>query len=351
MTKIPTTIRGAVLTEIGKPLKIIDGIKIPDLKTGQVLVKIKFAGICHSQLMEVQGLRGEDRFLPHLLGHEGVGEVVKVGEGVHKVVQGDKVVLGWIKGEGLEGGSCQYLCSDGTIINSGAVTTFSDYAVVSENRLIRKPLNTPDDLSVLYGCALQTGAGIVINELKPKANKNSIVLGLGGIGMAALMILRNQSPQNLIAIDIEEHKLKMAEEFGATHTFYSDDKQLVDKVFEVTSNNGADYAIEAAGYVETIELGFELIKRNGGQLIFASHPEAGKKIKIDPFELISGKTIRGSWGGKSQPDKDVPLLDSLYQKGDLKLDRILSHRYKLDDINLAFSDLKKRKIVRALIEM
>ena len=314
------------------------------------MVKIRYAGLCQSQLMEISGQRGEDPYLPHFLGHEGAGEVVQVGEGVSKVRSGDKVVLGWIKGKGLEGGASVYRSADGISINAGPVTTFSEYAVVSENRLVPRPPNTPEDLSVLYGCALPTGAGLVLNQLKPAPNANIAIVGLGGIGLSALMACKIFKPKNLVAIDLKEEKLTLAKNLGANHTFKADDGELARKVSDLVNKEGMDYVVEAAGLTKTIELGFSLIKRGGGELIFASHPKMGEKIKIDPYELICGKSIRGTWGGGSLPDRDIPLLDRLYGEGKLKLELLLNTRYHLKEINQAFEHLKSCTAGRILLE-
>lgn len=347
----PQSFKAAVLVQTGQDIKIIEGIAAPMLAIGQILVKLHYAGLCHSQLMEARGYRGVDAYLPHFFGHEGVGEVVYLGEGVTKVKVGDHVILGWIKGEGLDGGPCQYIGPSQEVINSGAVTTFSEFAVVSENRLVLKPPHTPADLAVLYGCALPTGAGLVFNELKPKFGAHVAVIGLGGIGISSLMALKEFNPETLIAIDIEQDKLDLALKMGATHSIKADHPDLKQQVKNITNGKNLDYAIEAAGLVKTIELGFDLIKRGGGELIFASHPEAGKTIKLDPFEFICGKSIRGTWGGGSKPDRDIPLLDKMYGAGKLNLEPLLSHRYSLDDINEALLDLENRKIVRALIKI
>ncbi len=294
---------------------------------------------------------GFDAYVPHLLGHEGMGEVVAVGADVTKVKPGDQVILGWIKGEGIDSGGCKYQGPNGMVINSGAVTAFSEYSVVSENRLVLKPPHTPDDLSVLYGCALPTGAGLVFNELKPRDNAAIAVIGLGGIGLSALMAAKEFKPKTLIAVDLEDGKLALAKELGATHTIKADHPELAKEIINITGGQGVDYAVEAAGLVKTIELGFRVIKRGGGELIFASHPSAGETISLDPFELICGKTIRGTWGGGSKPDKDIPLLDRMYQEGKLNLKALLSHRYTLDNINQALDDLENRRIVRALLEI
>ncbi len=344
-------LKAAILVKTGHDVKIEVGIGLPELKTGQVLVKIHYAGVCHSQLMEARGARGEDAYLPHFFGHEGTATIVETGPDVTKVKPGDKVILGWIKASGIDGGPTQYTGPNGEIINSGAVTTFSSYSVISENRLVLKPPNTPMDLAVLYGCALPTGAGLVFNELKPQEQSKIAIVGLGGIGLSALMAAKQFAPKQLIAIDIEDQKLALSKELGATHCIKADAGDLVEQVYSLTDGQGVDYAVEAAGLVKTIELGFDLIKRNGGELIFASHPKAGDKISIDPFELICGKSIRGTWGGSSSPDKDIPLLDEMYAQGKLNLEPLLSHRYPLEHINQALNDLESRKIVRALLEI
>ena len=143
-------ISAAILEQINQPLAIYHDIETPQLKAGQVLVKIHYAGLCHSQLMESRGGRGEDKYLPHMLGHEGVGEVVELGAAVNKVAVGEQVVLGWIKGEGLDAGGSVYQQGQRSI-NAGAVTTFSNYAVVSENRLVTLPKNFNQKTAVLLG--------------------------------------------------------------------------------------------------------------------------------------------------------------------------------------------------------
>jgi len=347
----PKVIKAAVLTELGKPVEIIENIKLPELQYGQVLVRVDYAGVCHSQLMEVRGKRGDDPWLPHMLGHEGTGQVVDIGDGVKKVQAGDEVVLGWIKGEGINAAGAKYETEDGVCINSGSVTTFSNYTIVSENRLVKLPEGTPKDLGVLYGCALPTGAGIIFNEVKPTKKNTIVVFGMGGIGISALIAASLYKPELLIAVDIEEKKIELAKELGATHTVNANTKNVIEEVLSITNGAGVDYAIEAAGHSSTIELAFEMVKRGGGRCIFASHPQSGEKICIDPFELIAGKSIEGSWGGSSIPDRDIPILGNYYKDGKLKLNKLLSHTYRLDDINNALDDLENRKIVRALIKI
>ena len=346
MNKI--NIKAAVLYELNKPL-VVEEIYMEELLLGQVLVKIFYSGICRSQLMESKGLRGNDPWLPHLLGHEASGEVISIGDGVTKVKIGDKVILGWIKGDGIEADPAKYTNSTSQKINSGRVTTFSNYSVVSENRIVKLDERVPLDVAVLFGCALPTGAGIVFNELMPLENESIAVIGLGGIGLSALMALKEFKPKVLIAIDISDEKLKMAKEFGATHLINSKTQNPTIEINKIIPN-GVDACVESGGQIETIELGVSIIKKTG-RMYFASHPEQGKFIKIDPFDLISGKKINGSWGGGCKPDIDIPRLTNSYINGTFPLNKLVTKRYSLDQINIALSDLEEGLVFRPLIEM
>lgn len=341
-------IQAAVLYGLNKPL-VIDQIRVKELLEGQVFVKIYFSGVCRSQLMEARGSRGFDPWLPHLLGHEASGEVIAVGKGVTKVKVGDKVILGWIKGDGIDANGAKYINKKGEIINSGKVTTFSNYSVVSENRITKLDVDIPRDVAVLFGCALPTGAGIVYNELKPKENENIAIVGLGGIGLSALMALNEYNLNKIIAVDISKEKLEYAIKLGATDTLNPLDKKFEEKKLKLL-NKGVDGCVESGGKIESIELGISLLK-NTGRMYFASHPENGKKISIDPFELISGKKIFGSWGGAYDPEKDIVRLSSNFKRGNYPLDELIKKRYTLNEINNALDDLEKGVVFRPLIKM
>lgn len=342
--------KAAVLYELDTPLRVLTGIDLPPPARGQVKVQFAYAGVCHSQLMEIRGGRGVDRYLPHLLGHEGSGRVVEVGSEVAKVNRGDAVVVSWIKGYGLDVPSSQYRYGDNTI-NAGAVTTFNEFGLVSENRCFRLPPGIPLDVAVLFGCALPTGAGIVSNTIRPAPGSTIAVFGLGGIGLCALIACRLYECAELIAVDVEPQKLALAAELGATATI---DASRIDPVAEIrhlTGGVGVDYSIEAAGLVRTIEQAFDAVRRGSGVCVFASHPKSGERITIDPYELICGKQIRGSWGGSSDPDRDIPRFVELYRTGKLPLEKVLTRAYKLDDINIAIADLQERRVSRPLIEI
>ncbi len=340
--------KAAVLYAPGEPLRLVGGIEVPDPGPGQVLVKLAYSGVCHSQLMEARGKRGEDRHLPHLLGHEGSGVVLATGSGVAKVSSGEKVVLGWIKGQGAEVASTRYR-HDGAVINGGAVTTFNEYALISENRCVALPDGIPMDVAVLFGCALLTGAGIVTNEVRPSPRSSVAVFGLGGIGMSALIACRLYDLAQLIAVDVAPDKRRLAAELGATAIIDPSACDPVAEILRLTDGRGVDFSIEAAGQARTIEQAFKAVRRGGGQCVFASHPPSGEHISLDPHDLISGRQIAGSWGGGSDPDRDIPRFAELYRSGKLPLEKLLSRRYALDEINTALDDLEQRRAGRPLI--
>ncbi len=339
----------AVLYEINKPLQIEELI-IPELKMGQVLVKIVYSGICHSQLNEIRGLKGEDKFLPHTLGHEGSGIVEEVGPGVVKVKAGDHVVLTWIKGGGTEVPSTLYQSDHGSPVSSGAISTFLTKAIISENRLVKIPEEMPLREAALLGCAIPTGAGVVMNTAKVSSGSSVAIFGVGGIGMSALLGAKLMGASVIVAIDIQKHKLKQTPKLGATHTINAKKEDILFRIMEITDRRGVDYAIEAAGKKESMEVAFQSVRDQGGLCVIAGNLPKDEQISLNPFNLIKGKRIIGTWGGETQPDRDVPLYVDLYLSGKLALGKILTHNFKLEDINTAFSLLAKGEGGKITIE-
>jgi len=342
-------IKAAVLFEINQPLSITD-LEIPDLKPGQVFVDVVYSGICHSQLNEIRGLKGDDKFLPHTLGHEGSGIVLDVGRGVTKVKPGDHVVLTWIKGDGYDIPSTVYKSSNGPI-NSGAISTFMQKTVISENRLVSISKDMPLKEAALLGCAIITGAGIVLNDAKVTSVDSVAVFGVGGIGLSAVIAASLIGVSKLVAIDILDHKLKLAQHFGATHIINAKDKDPLDEIMNITDGKGVDYAIESAGSNDSMEMAFKSVSIKGGRCIISGNLPTGDEISISPMDLIKGKNISGTWGGDSQPDKDIPKYVERFLDNRLNLDGLITHMYKLEDINKAFEDLDKGQVGRALIDM
>jgi S-(hydroxymethyl)glutathione dehydrogenase / alcohol dehydrogenase len=339
----------AVLVELNRPLRQ-ETLTLPALKPGQVLVEVAYSGVCHSQLHEVRGRRGSDRFLPHTLGHEGSGTVQAVGAGVSKVRPGDRVVLTWIKGQGTDVPSTVY--RDGpTSVHSGALSTFMRHTITCENRVVRLPDEMPLREAALLGCAVPTGAGIVLNTAKMNRGASLAVFGVGGIGLSALLAARMLDADPLIAVDVVDAKLAEAVRLGATHTINSNDCEPLSAILELTGGKGVDYTIEAVGRRETMEAAFGAVRPNGGLCVLAGNLPHGEQIAINPFDLIRGKRIVGTWGGETQPDEDIPRYARWFGEGRLPLAELITREYRLDQINDALADLEEGRITRGLLKM
>jgi S-(hydroxymethyl)glutathione dehydrogenase/alcohol dehydrogenase len=341
--------RAAVLAEVNRPLELRE-LSIPELKPGQVLVEVAYSGVCQSQLLEVRGKRGPDRFLPHTLGHEGSGTAVVVGPGVTKVKPGDPVVLSWIKGSGADVGSTVYESPEGPV-NSGAISTFMGLTVTCENRVTPIDKAMPLREAALLGCAVPTGAGIVLNTAGVRPGNSVAVFGIGGIGLSAVMAADLMSARPIIAVDVYDHKLQQARHLGATHVINARDEDPIQAILALTVNKGVDYAIEAAGRRETMETAFRSVRDGGGLCVLAGNLEPDESIAINPFDLIRGKRIVGTWGGETRPDRDIPLYAHLYLSGKLKLDRLITHTVAFEEIDQVFTDLESGKVGRALIDL
>jgi S-(hydroxymethyl)glutathione dehydrogenase/alcohol dehydrogenase len=341
--------RAAVLYELNKPL-VVEDLDTTPLTHGQVLVKVAYSGVCRSQLNELKGNRGLDPYLPHTLGHEGSGIVEEIGPGVTKVKPGDHVVLSWIKGEGCDVPSNTYYKGNQKV-NSGAIATFNEYSVVSENRII--PLNPamPLDIAALMGCCVPTGFGTVLNTSIGRGYGGIAVFGVGSVGLCSVMAANWLYPSSkIIAVDIQQHKLDLALSLGATHVVDSSRVDRVDEILEITGGKGVDYCIEASGVRKVMESAFRATSEKG-LLVIVGNLRRGESIEIDPFDLIKGKRIIGTWGGETNPDIDIPRYVSLYLSGNLPLERLITHRYRLEEINGAFDALDKGVAIKSLIEM
>ena len=339
----------AVLTKKDSPLKIINKLKFTKLRKGQVLVRILHSAICRSQIMEIEGKRGKDKYLPHLLGHEGAGIVHSVGAGVKKVTKGDKIFLSWIKGKGLDSGGTKVKNQKKTI-NAGPITTFSNFSVISENRCFKIPKGFPLKKSVIFGCAVPTGAGIILNEIKPKKKDRICIIGLGGVGLSALIACKMLKLKNIVVVDIDNKKIKIAKKVGFKKTILlKNNKNAITKILNFNKGKYFDYTIESSGKSQSIEFAFSLTKKFGGKCFFASHPNEKSKISIKPFDLISGKKIFGSWGGGSDPQKIAKIMSKFFLKNKKILDLYFTKEYSLKNINKAIKDFKKKSVLKPLI--
>lgn len=336
----------AVLEKTNHPLVLWE-LEIPPLEPGQVLVDVKYSSICHSQLNEIRGRKGEDRFLPHTLGHEGGGVVLEIGPDVTKVKAGDTVVLTWIAGQGKNVPACRYRHGD-RLVNSGAVSTFVRHAVISENRLV--PIDgMPLELMPLLGCAIPTGFGLVRNKLSPEPGSSLCVWGVGGVGLSVVLGAKAMNCGMIIAVDVRAEKLQMARDLGATHTV-DGTKDAVGAILELTGGRGVDHGVDCAGLVQTIEAGYAAVRRAGGHFVVAGNPPAGQKISLDPFDLIAGKKISGTWGGETRVDVDLPAYRDSFLQGNLPLAQLITHREKLHGINEGVAMMEAGLTCRVLIE-
>ena len=340
--------KAAILVQQNAPLSV-DYLEMPqELEYGQVLVKICYSGICGSQLGEIDGVKGPDKFLPHLLGHEGAGIVERCGKGVSIVKSGDHVVLHWKPGKGIQSATPVYKWGDKNV-NAGWVTTFNQYAIVSENRVTKIPPEIDLKTATLYGCALTTAFGVVHNDAHLKSGESIAIFGSGGVGIAVALAASLTSAHPIIAIDINDFKLEQAIKFGATHVINSLKENVAEKIKEILPR-GVDVAVDNTGIKAVRELAYELTSPEG-RTIFVGVPKHGEKMSFDSFQLHFTKSVAGSHGGDAQPDYDIPRLIRLQEKGLLHLEEMISHVYPLEKINEAIEMVRHGKVVRCVIDM
>ena len=340
--------KAAILIECKKPLAI-EEITLNSLKKGQILLKILKTGICRSQIFEINGDRGEDKWLPHLLGHEAIGEVVDIGESVKKVAIGDKVIASWISSKGISAEPAKYSLG-GIVINGGQITTFSEFSVCSENKLIRINDDSLKYIGPTLGCAIPTGYGITINEKRIKTARFIGILGLGGIGISAIVGAKNNSNGKVIGIDINDERLNDAKKLGADFLVNPQNAELRKYIHQITNGEMLDILIECSGSIVGLNGSLKLINNNG-LVKFATHPKHGDLLSIDPFELIKGKKIEGSWGGGVSPDRDFKRIVSEIQENDIFIQMMNQDEYNIKDINVAIDDMSKGKVLRPILRM
>lgn len=333
--------KAAVLEKIDAPLAIRD-VELTKLKVGQVLVKILVSGLCGAQLHEIRGHKGNAKFLPHLMGHEGCGIVEEVGPGVTTVKVGDKVVMHWRPGTGIDAPFPSYVL-DGKSMSSGKVTTLSECSIVSENRLTTVPQDTPEDLCAILGCALTTAMGIIDNEVDLKFGESVAVVGCGGVGLNLIQAAALKSACPIYAIDNNVTKRDLCFTAGAS-LFTNSVTNLDEKV---------DVIIDTTGIPEVIS---ECVSKlsGKGRMILVGQPAPGRGVEVmNAVNLFSGmgQTIKATQGGKTNPTEDIPRYIRMHQEGILDVKQFVTHRFKLDQVNEAFDLLKSGDAGRIIIEI
>lgn len=372
-------IKAAVLNQIGaeapygesKPLSI-EEVELDHPGYGEVLVKIVAAGLCHSDLSVIDGSR--PRPTPMVLGHEAAGIVEEVGEHVDDLEVGDHVVMVFVPscGHCLPCSSGRpALCEPGAVANtegtllSGArrlhhiegdinhhlgVSAFAEYATVSRRSLVKIDKSLPLYEAALFGCAVLTGVGAVVNTAGIKAGATTAVVGLGGVGLSSLLGARAAGASRVIAIDLDGNKLKLARELGATDCFNARMDNVVEAVRDATGG-GVEFSFELAGSVPALETAYKVTRR-GGTTVTAGLPHPDKRLSLAPVQLVAEeRTLKGSYIGTCVPSRDLPRYIAMYQNGQLPVKKLMSGKMPLAEINAGFDLLAQGKVVRQIIEM
>jgi Zn-dependent alcohol dehydrogenase len=343
--------KAAILEQIGGQLTVGE-VELTDLMFGQVLVKVLVSGICGSQLQEIMGHKGNAKFVPHLLGHEGCGIVENVGEGVTKVKRGDKVIMHWRKGDGIEADFPSYIFN-GKTMRSGKVTTLSEYSIVSENRITPVPHDTPNELCALLGCGLSTALGVIDNESKLKNGESFMVTGVGGLGVNLIKSAKLADANPIIAVDIYENKKEIAISNGANIFINTKTQSIQEEIEKKFGIKQIDVIVDTTGNKQVIEDTIPLLSGKG-RYIMLGHPKPGESIEIrnaHTFFEGEGKSIKATQGGQFSPSRDIPKYIDLYKTGKLSIEGIVTHRFKLDQINEALDLVRNGQAGRILIEM
>lgn len=340
----------AILVETGKPL-LVDTIKLPDsLEPGQVLVELITSGICGAQINEIDAVKGPDKFLPHLLGHEGYAKVVETGPGVFKVKKEDYVVLHWRPSSGIQAQTAKYKFGS-MEVNAGWVTSFNKHAVVSENRVTKVSSNHDKYLMPLLGCALTTAHGVLKNEAQLSQNDNLLIMGLGGVGSAILLFAKYYGAKHITVVDKDERKKTLAFKLGADEFVSYTDKVntsiQLNKVF--TKIGKPEVVIETSGNTKSIEISYEN-SSDQGRIILVGVPRLGEKVLLYTLPLHFGKKLTGSKGGGSVPDIDIPLILNLFNTKNFNVQNLSTEVRQFSNINEAISELREGVNGRIVLE-
>lgn len=370
-------IRAAVLERMGlegpyaesKPLQVQE-IELGQPGPGEVLIKMAAAGICHSDLSIIEGVR--PRPLPMVIGHEAAGVVAAVGPYVDDLVPGDHVVTVFVAACGhcpeCSGGR-PALCGPGAVAGTkgtllrgdrrlmrqdeylnhhSGISAFAEYAVVSARSLVKVDKEIPLAHAALFGCAVLTGVGAATNTASISIGSTVAIVGMGGVGLAAQLGALAAGASDVIAIDTNEHKLAFAKELGARHVFHAADPHLVEAIRDLT-HGGVDVALEFAGAASALETAWK-VGRRGGEVVTAGLARPDATFAVPMVGLVAEeRTLKGSYMGSSVPSRDLPRYLELFRRGRLPIDKLVTHTLPLDDINLGMDRLKNGEAVRQVV--
>ena len=365
--------KAAVMVGQNQPLVIRTDVEVEAPHAHEVKIRMGASGVCHSDLSMINGTMFA--MPPIILGHEGAGVVEEVGEGVTTVAPGDHVVISWVP----QCGECffckkdqGYLCEGaGAALAAGALLdgttratsegaalpqmagagTFSEVAILPDIAVVKIDSDVDLRASALIGCGVLTGTGAALNTADIKQGDTVAVIGCGGVGLNVIQGARIAGATEIIAIDMNETKLQMAKEFGATATINASQGDPVAQVMEMTGGRGADVSFEVIGLGPTIDQAINMARR-GGQAILVGVPKMDVMVTVPAFfgMVLNEKTIKGCWYGSSNVQRDVPKLVELYKKGELKLDELISRTITLDEVNDAFDAMQSGEVARSVIQ-
>ncbi|WP_353183361.1 zinc-dependent alcohol dehydrogenase family protein [Bosea sp. (in: a-proteobacteria)] len=372
-------IRAAVLNESpvaapyaqSRPLRI-EELDLAPPEHGEVLVRVRAAGLCHSDLSVIDGNR--PRPVPMVLGHEAAGEVVETGPGVDDLKPGDRVVMVFVPSCGhcapcAEGRPA--LCEPGNAANGRGemlaggrrlsvhgqpvhhhigVSAFAEHAVISRRSLVKIEADIPHEIAALFGCAVLTGVGAAVNTARIKAGETVAVVGLGGVGLSALLGAVACGAARVIAVDLAQDKLDLALALGATDAFRADAPDAVEAIRAATKG-GVDHGLEMAGSVKALDLAYQITRR-GGTTTTAGLANPAHALSLSPVRLVAEeRTLKGSYVGSCVPSRDIPRFVALYQRGKLPVDKLWTSSGSLDEINAGFDALNEGRTIRHIVRM
>ncbi len=369
--------RAAVLDTMGmeRPYRETRPLTVEELELdppgdGEVLVEIKAAGLCHSDLSVIDGNR--PRPTPMALGHESAGVVAELGPNVTGLAIGDHVVTTLVPSCGhcvpcaggrpmlcepgvaantagtLYSGRCALHRDGGDVHHHVGVSAFAEYAVMDRNSLVKVDRTVPPVEAAMFGCAVMTGVGAVVNTAGVTAGSTVAVVGLGGVGLNAVLGARLAGARRIVALDILDHKLALARQLGATDTFHAAETDCVEAVRDAT-DGGVDYAIDTAGAGAALRTAWDVTRR-GGTTVTAGLPHPDTRLDAPAVTMVGEeRTLKGSYGGSAVPVRDIPRYLELYLRGMLPVDRLLSERLSLDKINEGFDRLADGAAIRQMV--
>lgn len=373
-------IKAAVLHQIGgheRPYSKSNPLKIEEVELGkpgkeEVIVKIKAAGLCHSDLSVIDGNR--PRQTPMVLGHEAAGIITELGEDVKNFEIGDHVVFAFLP----SCGHCEYcvsgraaLCNPGAAANNAGVllngdrkitnsegevyyhhlgvSGFAEYAVASIHSLVKIEKDYPFEIAALFGCAVMTGVGAVVHTANVTLGESVLVVGLGGVGLSAILGAKAAGASKIVAADVSQLKLEVAKEYGATHVINSGKETALDELKTEITDGGVDKSVEFAGVMPALDFAFNATKK-GGTTVTGALPNPNDRLSLNPLTLVGQeKSLKGCYLGSCVPKIDIPNFLELYKNGNLPVDKLITHRLKLEEINEGFERLASGEAIRQVI--